>query len=673
MKYINNNKAKQMALPAAIAVVSLIELALVERKYAVFAGGFGASKVISTLLEILMFALVYLLCQALSMGGLHVVMGKLFRRRWNGILFPISSFIVLVSSMVGILVLKYEILSYFSDHVSLFFIKALAGGSLIDAILFSLKDILPIIGGTVVAAVAVFLLLRVVPSFDVPPAPAPYQISRCAKMAFAAAALGAPCALYWSSQTGETAHVLNKFIAPQAVRSAASVMTDFDGDGYGLFSMLPDPAPFDSTVYPMALDHPNNGIDEDGLCGDFKPGGMVPAGAVRQGTGPDPAPDTGAQGGSQPPKHVIIVVLESTRGEILEKEINGKPLAPNIRSIASSGFSTTAYSHAGFTVPSLKTLFTGEIEPDHQVPSLFTDLKNRGYRIGVISGQSEGFGDISEVTGMRTEADTFVDAEILKEKRAFAYAAKGSLLIDEAVLMQEFDKNYGSPEQWRQSNFIYLNFQSAHFPYHHDGMENLTEPEPLPRGGIRQKNADRVIKTYWNAVSWSDHWIGKLVEQLKTLGVYQDSLVLVTADHGESLFDDGFLGHGHFINEQQTRIPLVLNRANVSVSGVIGLSNYRELVTGLLKGQRSFSFGDPVFQYVGALETPSTIGLVDRSSRRVIVDFQAQTLQIGNQALVRLDRLDDHQRDVGCQVIHRWETYRWRKHTEQDRLPASRG
>ena len=55
-------------------------------------------------------------------------------------------------------------------------------------------------------------------------------------------------------------------------------------------------------------------------------------------------------------------------------------------------------------------------------------------------------------------------------------------------------------------------------------------------------------------------------------------MIVVTADHGESLFDDGFLGHGHMLNEQQTRIPFILSDPGVAMPAVIGLADMRAII-----------------------------------------------------------------------------------------------
>ncbi|NRD89456.1 hypothetical protein C8024_08355 [Sphingopyxis sp. BSNA05] len=278
--------------------------------------------------------------------------------------------------------------------------------------------------------------------------------------------------------------------------------------------------------------------------------------------------------------------MESARYDVIGKRIDGKPVAPNLESIAESGsLVSPAFSHVGFTTASLKSLFGGALQPADGSPSLFRELKSSGYEIAVFSGQPEDFGDISETVGMRENADIFIDGEKLKHLRAFGNGAQGSILVDEKHLLKAFAEEYRQPAKWQQPQFLYFNFQSPHFPYFHEGMPVKLTDRPLPRPEINAGNRDRLQRTYWNAVHYSDQQLGILVSRLKRDGLWEDSVVVVTGDHGEDLFEDGFLGHGHNINIRQYGTFLVTNRPGVEASGPIGMSDYRAIILSLLKGQ----------------------------------------------------------------------------------------
>ena len=328
--------------------------------------------------------------------------------------------------------------------------------------------------------------------------------------------------------------------------------TDFDRDGYSLFSFPLDRQPFDGSRHPYALDIPGDGIDQDGLGGDFVLlGGRAPARARRH---------------RRPPAQ--------RHPDRARKHPRRRDRTPRRRAAADAGArrarrrngsaARRAYSHVGFTTNSLQSLFSGKLAPVDDRQSLVRDFLANGYEVGVFSGQAEDFGDTANLVGLRRGA-IFVDGTMLKDERSGAFAAQGSVNIDGRILLREFDRRLGRPEAWQRPHFLYFNLQSAHFPYFNPGMDRILPGEPIARGDIDAANRDRVAQTYWNAIAYNDRLIGALIERLRRLGVLDNSIIVVTADHGESLFDDGFLGHGHMLNEQQTRIPFILSAPDVAM------------------------------------------------------------------------------------------------------------
>jgi len=108
----------------------------------------------------------------------------------------------------------------------------------------------------------------------------------------------------------------------------------------------------------------------------------------------------------------------------------------------------------------------------------------------MFSGQLENFGGISRAVRMKENSDIFVDAATLKNERAFAFAADGSLRVDGQILMREFDRRIGSVDTWDKPTFLYFNFQSAYFPYHHEGIKNFLHNKPIPRNKISKENKE---------------------------------------------------------------------------------------------------------------------------------------------------------------------------------------
>ncbi len=587
-------RAARLTLPLTILSTLLVELALAERKYAIFGGGFGQSQTLDTPVEILAFLVGLLACQTLFLTLVYRLIRWLHRGRGESAVFHLNFAFFVGGGLVGATVAKYQALAYFSDAMSFQIVRNLGGGSLVDALLFSLSEIGLAVIGLAGAALAYGLLWLLLRRFGRNAAPLAdhYRLSR-GKALLALAAT--PLLLFAVNRVDDARAALARFNGPLLVGSLLHQATDADRDGWSLFTHPLDRQPFDGSRHPYALDIPDNGIDEDGLGGDFRFAETAP---------PNARPVIAGR-----KRHVVLIVLESTRADAIGRSIDGRPLTPVLDALARGGSAAPeAYSHVGFTTQSLQSLFTGELAPADDRNSLIRDFLANGYRVGILSGQAEDFGSTADRVGMRRGA-FFVDATTNRDERAFSFAAQGSLTIDGTVLLREFDARLGNPESWQQPTFLYFNLQSAHFPYSGPGMPRIIDGEPIPRGEINAANRDWVARTYWNAIANNDRQIGAIVDRLRRLGVLEDTLIVVTADHGESLFDDGFLGHGHMLSREQTRIPFILSDPGVAIPQPIGLADMRAIILNAA-GARAPVRRGPVFQYLGSLDRPGSIGMV---------------------------------------------------------------
>lgn len=634
----------RVAIPATVAGVAAVELAIADRKYGLFTGGFGQANAVDTASELALFALGYgVSLVAVALLG-WALCARLNRRRgaWaTSFNFAFAFAGASLAALIG----RYQLHSYFSDAVDFTLLKQLGGGSFKDALLFGKNEIA--MGLAALCALGLVwwglwrLALKLLGS-DGEPQRGP------SRRLVAFACLGWLALLAAIPRSGSDASLgLERMLAWGASEKVLAQATDFDSDGYGLFGLPFDTHPFDPARHPLALDVPGNGIDEDGYAGDLA---LVPV--------PSPRPFTlvPAKG-----PNVIVVVMESTRGDVLGKRIDGKLVAPNLAAIAAQGSGIApSYSHVGFTTASLKSIFAGRLEPHAGDPALFAELKRSGYGISVFSGQPEDFGDISATVGMRQNADMFVDAELLRDKRASRFAAQGSLLVDEGVLLGEFDKRLGRKAQWATPQFVYFNFQSAHFPYDHPAIEHRFADPPLPRSQIAEANRAGVERTYWNAVAHSDAALGALVARVKALGVWDNTVLLVTGDHGESLFEDGFLGHGHLINARQFATFLAVNRPLPGLRAPLAISDYRAVLLDLLNGTPPTGQGLAPFMHIGELDAPGAIGLA--GTRFGIVSLRLDHGEACFERPARCRRyshLEGEEKRAIDALVARWGSERW--------------
>jgi phosphoglycerol transferase MdoB-like AlkP superfamily enzyme len=634
------------AVLLAFVVTLGLETGLVERKHSIFAGGFGQSKVIDRAGEWLVFAPGLTVAHlALILAG-FLVLRALHRRRPGSAVFYLNFLFLTVGILSALLIAKFQALAYFSDAMGFELVRNLGGGSLFDAALYVLDEATLLGIAAAGAAIAYYVCYRLVkrwlPQWQSGPDPLRWR------HLLALLILAVPLALAAGSRP-DVRYGVARFTAFGAINGGLQSLTDFDRDGYSWFSAQRDAHPFDPARHPLALDVPGNGVDEDGFGGDFRFSGAS-----------EPAPVLKLPAG---PKHLVVIVLESLRGDSIGKRLAGRLVTPNLTALAREGtWVREAYSHVGFTTQSGKSIFGGALNPKPGGPSLFRDLKGAGYRIGVISGSAENFGGISETVGMQASADFFVDAEILKAERVHESAVLGSLALDGRTVLRELDRNLGSPADWSRPTFLYLNFQEAHFPYSHKDMPRFL-PGPLAkRSEIEASNRETVQRTYWNAVAYSDWLVGEVVRRLKAQGVYDRTLIMITGDHGEALFEEGFLGHGHVIDRAQTQVPFILSDPAARVAGPIGLADYRGILLRALSGEPPGPARSAVFQYIGTLESPGSIGIVEAGGVWTTLNLDTEELWFsdsGRRVRYRELKAGSAEKARADRLVDEWARQRW--------------
>ena len=73
------------------------------------------------------------------------------------------------------------------------------------------------------------------------------------------------------------------------------------------------------------------------------------------------------------------------------------------------------------------------------------------------------------------------------------------------------------------------------------------------------RDVERLRAIYDSAVSYHDERLGELIAGLQHMGIYEQTMIMITADHGEELFEDGRCGHGGSLRETLVRVPMLVH------------------------------------------------------------------------------------------------------------------
>lgn len=244
-------------------------------------------------------------------------------------------------------------------------------------------------------------------------------------------------------------------------------------------------------------------------------------------------------------QNVLLVTIDTLRADALSS-YGGPAQTPNLDRLASHGARFTfAHSHTVVTLPSHTSILSGLLPYEHGIrdnsgfrvragtPTLATRLKARGFATGAFVG---GF-PLTKRFGLTPGFDVYDDQ--MPETRG---AIELSMPERRADLVVARALEWSGKQSGRFFEWVHL--FDAHSPYR--------PPADLA--------AQYGSQPYYGEVAFIDRALGPLFEKLASLP--RPTLVLVTADHGESLGEHGELTHGMFAYEPTIHVPLIVARVD---------------------------------------------------------------------------------------------------------------
>ena len=112
---------------------------------------------------------------------------------------------------------------------------------------------------------------------------------------------------------------------------------------------------------------------------------------------------------------------------------------------------------------------------------------------------------------------------------------------------------------------LYVNFQATHFPYKlQAGIPAPFQPTALTPGRFNylsypESDRQAVVNRYDNALRYVDEQVGKLEQALARAGKLEDTIWVITADHGEAFHDHHEVTHGKTLYDTEARVPLLIH------------------------------------------------------------------------------------------------------------------
>ena len=253
-----------------------------------------------------------------------------------------------------------------------------------------------------------------------------------------------------------------------------------------------------------------------------------------------------AQTPAKPPLNVVLITIDTLRADHVGCYGYKQIKTPNIDGLAADGMRfESAFAVVPVTLPSHSSMLTGTypmLSGMHDFsgnklsplqPTLASVLKQAGYQTGAVIGAAVLDSRFGLNQGFDFYYDHF-DFSRLDETNLDEMERPGNVVADVALdwLAKNSQKKF----------FLWMHLYDPHFPYH--------PPEPYSR--------EYAAQPYDGEIAFADEQVGRLLRFLKEKGIYQNTVIVLCGDHGESLGEHGEKTHGFFIYNATMHVPLII-------------------------------------------------------------------------------------------------------------------
>ena len=281
--------------------------------------------------------------------------------------------------------------------------------------------------------------------------------------------------------------------------------------------------------------------------------------------------------------NVLVIVVDTINSSHLGSYNPDRTNSPVIDALAGEGTRfSQAFSVTSWTKPAVASIYTSMLPSHHgatmvreplspEIKTMAEFFEEAGFRtVGFVShsyldeshGMSQGFREYTRINRVGDPHASLTSRE----------------LSDLAVSWLGSYKRDGGESPF----FMLLHYFDPHFRYIHHPDFSLTEnysgalPENISVGalfkGRKTFSADDVEyirNLYREEIAYTDHHIGRVVAALRDSGLAENTLIVLTSDHGEEFMEHRSFTHGRSIFDEVLRVPLIFHLPGRIKSNVI--------------------------------------------------------------------------------------------------------
>jgi arylsulfatase A-like enzyme len=277
---------------------------------------------------------------------------------------------------------------------------------------------------------------------------------------------------------------------------------------------------------------------------------------------------------------IILVVMDTQRADRMSCYGYRDLTTPHTDALAARGMLfDSAYSTSSWTWPATASILTGLVPEEHGVlskdsctlalsnESIAEALSEVGYSTGAFSCNpliaperyfDQGFESFDSAPKIRHTAAIIDAAEAWITARAGARFFLYLHLADPHTPHEPLPAELQRLGHTRPVDYVSIEHEGNTYDRMDLYARNLLRPGAQLSEEVPDRHAEWIHGVYDASIATGDHYLGRILTRLDELGLRNTTVVALTSDHGEELFDHGRLAHGHTLHTELVRVPLII-------------------------------------------------------------------------------------------------------------------
>ncbi len=265
--------------------------------------------------------------------------------------------------------------------------------------------------------------------------------------------------------------------------------------------------------------------------------------------------------------NIILIVIDTLRADHVGCYGYHRNTTPSIDQLAKEGILfRTAISSAPWTIPSIGTIMTSQYPCVLGVSEEITAISDRFPLLSELLRQHDynTYGVASHtLVGADLGFSRGFEEYFLCKSRVLHEGFTSPAVTERAVSLLRRDH--------KRPFFLFLHYFDPHYHYQLHRQYNYY---PSYKGSIRpgesilslwakrqdmsEDDIKYLLALYDSEIAFTDRYIGILLDQLKQQGLYDNSIIILTSDHGEEFMERGWIGHTISLYQELLRVPLII-------------------------------------------------------------------------------------------------------------------